>query len=87
MSSSVYTDDAEIPDGKKFMAQGLRIAAGVPLQVDEPADFKSFRIGLFGLDKLRNLERTVASFERGTQRDPLTRGAHGAAVVAPRSGC
>lgn len=58
-----YTDDAEIQNGKKFMAQGLQIAAGVPLQVDEPADFKSFRIGLFGLDKLRNVERTVASFE------------------------
>lgn len=58
-----YTDDAEIQNGKKFMAQGMQIAAGVPLQVDEPADFKSFRIGLFGLDKLRNVERTVASFE------------------------
>ena len=44
------------------MAQGLQIAAGVPLQVDEPADFKSFRIGLFGLDKLRHVERTIASF-------------------------
>lgn len=58
-----YTDDAEIQNGKKFMAQGMQIAAGVPLQVDEPSDFKSFRIGLFGLDKLRNVERTVASFE------------------------
>ena len=57
-----YTDDAEIQNGKKFMAQGLQIAAGVPLQVDEPADFKSFRIGLFGLDKLRHVERTIASF-------------------------
>jgi aspartate aminotransferase-like enzyme len=57
-----YTDDGEIQNGKKFMAQGMQIAAGVPLQVDEPADFKTFRIGLFGLDKLRNVERTVGSF-------------------------
>jgi len=57
-----YTDDADIQNGKKFMAQGMQIAAGVPLQVDEPADFKTFRIGLFGLDKLRNVERTIASF-------------------------
>ena len=58
-----YTDDTDIQNGKKFMAQGLQIAAGVPLQVDEPADFKTFRIGLFGLDKLRHVERTVGSFE------------------------
>jgi aspartate aminotransferase-like enzyme len=57
-----YTDDGEIQNGKKFMAQGMQIAAGVPLQVDEPADFKTFRIGLFGLDKLRNVDRTVESF-------------------------
>jgi len=57
-----YTDDGEMQNGKKFMAQGMQIAAGVPLQVDEPADFKTFRIGLFGLDKLRNVERTVDSF-------------------------
>jgi len=57
-----YTDDGEIQNGKKFMAQGMQIAAGVPLQVDEPADFKTFRIGLFGLDKLRNVDRTVDSF-------------------------
>jgi len=57
-----YTDDGEIQNGKKFMAQGMQIAAGVPLQVDEPADFKTFRIGLFGLDKLRNVDCTVDSF-------------------------
>ena len=56
-----YTDDAEFQSGKKFLAQGLQIAAGVPLQCDEPADFRSFRIGLFGLDKLHNPERTVKS--------------------------
>ena len=56
-----YTADPDIHNGKKFMATGLQIAAGVPLQIDEPADFRSFRIGLFGLDKLQNVERTLAS--------------------------
>jgi len=41
----------------------LQIAAGVPLQCDEPADFRTFRIGLFGLDKLRNIDRTVSSLD------------------------
>ncbi len=63
-----YTDDGEIQNGRKFMAEGMQIAAGVPLQCDEPADFKTFRIGLFGLDKLRNVERTVASFEQALDR-------------------
>ena len=55
-----YTDDMEIHNGKKFIAQGLQTAAGVPLQCDEPADYRSFRLGLFGLDKLHNIDRTVA---------------------------
>ena len=59
-----YTDDPEIKTGKKFAAQGLQIAAGVPLQCDEPADFQTFRIGLFGLDKLHNVDRSVANLER-----------------------
>lgn len=58
-----YTSDPDIQSGKKFSAQGLQIAAGVPLQVDEPADFRTFRVGLFGLDKLQNVERTVQSFK------------------------
>ena len=58
-----YTTDPDIQSGKKFVAQGLQIAAGVPLQCDEPADYRSFRIGLFGLDKLTNVARTVASLE------------------------
>jgi len=58
-----YTDDPDIHNGRKFAAQGLQTAAGVPLQCDEPTDFRSFRIGLFGLDKLQNVERTVASLE------------------------
>ncbi len=58
-----YTDDAEIKSGKKFSAQGIQIAAGVPLMCDEPDDFSTFRLGLFGLDKLHNVDRTVASLE------------------------
>lgn len=54
-----YTVDNDIHNGKKFMAQGLQIAAGVPLQCDEPEGFQTFRIGLFGLDKLHNVDRTI----------------------------
>jgi len=59
-----YTEDAEIQSGKKFLGQGLQTAAGVPLQCDEPADFQSFRIGLFGLDKLHNIDRTVQHLDQ-----------------------
>lgn len=59
-----YTDRPDWHDGSAFAAQGLQIAAGVPLACDEPADFRTFRIGLFGLDKLKNIDRTVATFER-----------------------
>ena len=59
-----YTSDAEIQNGKKFAAQGLQSAAGVPLQCDEGADFQTFRLGLFGLDKLRNVDRTVQHLEQ-----------------------
>lgn len=55
-----YTDDSDIHNGKKFMAEGVQIAAGVPLQCDEPEGFQTFRIGLFGLDKLHNVDRTVS---------------------------
>jgi aspartate aminotransferase-like enzyme len=54
-----YTDDAEVQNGRKFAAEGMQIAAGVPLQCDEPADFKTFRLGLFGLDKLYDVPATV----------------------------
>ncbi len=54
-----YTDDAEIANGRKFAAVGLQTAAGVPLMCDEPADFRTFRVGLFGLEKLLHVERTV----------------------------
>jgi aspartate aminotransferase-like enzyme len=55
-----YTEDPDIQSSKKFLAQGLQTAGGVPLQCDEPADFMSFRVGLFGLEKLHNVDRTVA---------------------------
>jgi aspartate aminotransferase-like enzyme len=58
-----YTDHADWQNTKAFAAQGLQVAAGVPLACDEPADYRSFRLGLFGLDKLKNIDRTVASFE------------------------
>ena len=58
-----YTDDPDIKSGAKFAAAGLQVAAGVPLQCDEPEDFSTFRLGLFGLDKLHNVDRTVASLE------------------------
>jgi len=55
-----YTSDPDIQNSKKFLALGLQTAAGVPLQCDEGADFKTFRVGLFGLEKLHNIERSVA---------------------------
>jgi aspartate aminotransferase-like enzyme len=54
-----YTTDPEVQNSKKFLGLGLQTAAGVPLQCDEPADFSTFRIGLFGLDKLHNPDRSV----------------------------
>ena len=59
-----YTADPDIQTGKRFAAQGMQIAAGVPLQCDEPADFRTFRIGLFGLDKLYDVDGTVARLRR-----------------------
>ena len=59
-----YTDDKGIQTGKKFAELGFQIAAGVPLQCDEPEDYQSFRLGLFGLDKLHNIGRTVEKLEK-----------------------
>jgi len=56
-----YTSDPGLHTGTAFLGQGLQTAAGIPLQCDEPADFKTFRIGLFGLDKLLAVDRTVAN--------------------------
>ena len=55
-----YTGDPEVKSGRAFAAEGLQIAAGVPLQVGEPEGFSTFRLGLFGLDKLRDVQGTVA---------------------------
>ena len=55
-----YTRDAELQSGRAFARFGIQSAAGVPLACDEPTDFMSFRLGLFGLDKLQQIERTVA---------------------------
>ncbi len=58
-----YTDDMGIKSGSKFKEAGLQIAAGVPLACDEPENFQTFRLGLFGLDKLHNVDRTVAKLD------------------------
>ena len=63
-----YTNDAGIQKGKKFAEVGLQIAAGVPLRCDEPDDFQTFRLGLFGLDKLHNVDRTVATLDEALRQ-------------------
>jgi len=63
-----YTDDPLIQNGRKFADIGLQIAAGVPLMCDEPADFRSFRLGLFGLDKWADVDGTVAKLERALEK-------------------
>ena len=63
-----YTTDADIQSGKKFLAEGLQTAAGVPLQCDEGADFKTFRVGLFGLEKWHNVDATVANLAGALDR-------------------
>ena len=66
-----YTDDPDVQSGKRFIGMGLQTAAGVPLQCDEPADFRTFRIGLFGLDKLQNVERSVGFLEEALAPAPV----------------
>jgi aspartate aminotransferase-like enzyme len=55
-----YTDNDTIKSGAAFVQLGLQTAGGVPLMCDEPADFKTFRVGLFGLDKLGDVDAAVA---------------------------
>ena len=68
-----YTKDPDIQSGKKFIALGLQTAAGVPLQCDERPDFRTFRIGLFGLEKLAHVDRTLghlaAALEKITETE------------------
>ena len=59
-----YTNDPEIQTGRAFATKGMQIAAGVPLQCDEPQGFQTFRLGLFGLDKLYDVDATVARLKR-----------------------
>jgi len=59
-----YTSDDLIHNGRKFVEQGLQTAAGVPLMCDEPAIYKTFRVGLFGLDKLNDVDRAVGNLEK-----------------------
>ncbi len=63
-----YTTDPEIHSSRKFLGVGLQTAAGVPLQCDEPADFMTFRVGLFGLEKWHNVDRTVAQLAAALDR-------------------
>lgn len=73
-----YTADPEIQNGRKFLAEGLQTAAGVPLQCDEGNDFKTFRVGLFGLEKWHHVDRTVRQLQDALDRigvkAPVTRG-------------
>lgn len=63
-----YTDDPDVQNGKKFVGEGVQIAAGVPLQVGEGPEFKTFRIGLFGIDKLKDVAGTVARLKDAVDR-------------------
>ena len=58
-----FTTDPEVQNGRKFAALGLQVAAGVPLMIDEGPDYRSFRIGLFGLDKLKDVPASLARLE------------------------
>jgi len=59
-----YTDRDDMHKGSAFAEAGMQIAAGVPLQVGEPENFKTFRLGLFGLDKLTDVDGAVQRFEK-----------------------
>src|SRR5690606_9324861 len=63
-----YTDDDGIQSARKFSQVGVQAAAGVPLQCGEPADFKTFRIGLFGLDKWADVDGTVGRLEKAVDK-------------------
>jgi aspartate aminotransferase-like enzyme len=63
-----YTDDPAIQTGRAFAAAGVQVAAGVPLMCDEGEDYRSFRIGLFGIDKLRDVDGSVARLEAALDR-------------------
>jgi len=68
-----HTTDPDIQNSKKFLALGLQTAAGVPLQCDEPADFRTFRVGLFGLEKWHNVARSVTHLSNALEAIAATR--------------
>ena len=68
-----HTTDPDIQNSKKFLALGLQTAAGVPLQCDEPADFRTFRVGLFGLEKWHNVARSVELLSKALDAIDATR--------------
>ena len=63
-----YTTDKEIQSGSKFKDIGMQIAAGVPLQSDEGDDYQTFRLGLFGLDKLKDVDAVVKKLEQAIKQ-------------------
>jgi len=63
-----YTTDPDIQSSKKFLAAGLQSAAGVPLQCDEPADFRTFRLGLFGMEKWKDVDAAVGRLKEALGR-------------------
>lgn len=63
-----HTTEADLHNGQRFLALGLQTAAGVPLQCDEPAGFRTFRLGLFGLEKLAHVERSVKTLETALEK-------------------
>lgn len=64
----VHTDVPELSSGAAFKAVGVQVAAGVPLRCDEPPGFATFRLGLFGLDKLADVEGTVSRLQAALER-------------------
>jgi len=60
----VHTTDPDLRTGAAFREHGVQVAAGVPLHCDEPEGFSSFRVGLFGLDKLADVDAAVARLEK-----------------------
>ena len=73
-----YTHDPDMQSSKAFLGLGLQTASGVPLQCDEGADFRTFRLGLFGLEKLSRIEETVQPLEAALK----TLGKSGGAIAA-----
>jgi aspartate aminotransferase-like enzyme len=55
-----HAERSDFKNGSAFASVGLQIAAGVPLECGESEDFQTFRIGLFGIDKLMNIDRTAS---------------------------